>query len=109
MTEERGPETGQGCGQTDRQAGQGALVLPLVISIAILVALALTLTWLNIERTKLAYRVRALQNEVVRITDLNAKLSIEREHLLSPFELGKKAERMGLGPAKPGQIRRIQE
>ena len=84
-------------------------MLPLVISVTILVALALTLTWLNIERTKLAYRVRVLQNEVVRVTDLNAKLSIEREHLLSPFELRKKAEPMGLGPARPGQIRRIQD
>jgi len=91
------------------ETGQGGLVLPMVISVTILVALALALTWLNIERTKLAYRVRVLQNEVVRITDLNANLSIEREHLLSPHELRKKAERMGLGPARPGQIRRIQD
>jgi hypothetical protein len=73
------------------ETGQGALVLTLVISVTILVALALTLTWLNIERTKLAYQVRVLQNEAARISDLNAQLSIEREHLLSPRELGKKA------------------
>jgi hypothetical protein len=91
------------------EAGQGGLVLALVISVTTLAALALTLVWLNIERTKLAYRVRTLQNEVAQIIDLNAKLSIEREHLLSPHELGKKAERMGLGPAKPGQIRRLQD
>ena len=87
---------------------QGGLILPLVISMSILVALALTLTWLNIERTKLAYRARVLQNDMARIVDLNAKLSIEREHLLSPYELRKKAERMRLGPAQPGQIRRMQ-
>jgi len=91
------------------EAGQSSLVLPLVMSVATLVALALTLVWLNIERTKLAYRVRALQNEVAQVIDLNAKLSVERELLLSPHELGKKAERMGLGPAKPGQIRRLQD
>ena len=91
------------------EADQGGLVLPLVISLTILAALALTLIWLNIERTKLAYQVRVLQHDVARIVDLNAKLSIEREHLLSPHELGRKAERMGLGPARPGQIRRIQE
>jgi hypothetical protein len=90
------------------EAGQESLILPLVISVTILVALALALVWLNIERTKLAYRVRVLQNEVARTTDLNARLSIEREHLLSPHELGRNAERMRLGPARPGQIRRIQ-
>ena len=72
-----------------------------------LLALALTLVWLNIERTKLAYRMRVLQHEVDERVDLNAKLSVEREHLLSPRELGKKAELMGLGPAKTGQIRRL--
>ncbi|MCL1939076.1 MAG: hypothetical protein FWG04_00235 [Desulfovibrionaceae bacterium] len=91
------------------EAGQSSLVLALIISVTTLAALALTLVWLNIERTKLAYRVRTLQSEVAQITDLNAKLGIEREHLLSPHELGKKAERMGLGPAKPGQIRRLQD
>ena len=90
-------------------AGQGGFILALVVSVTTLVALALTLVWLNIERTKLAYRVRTLQREVTQVTDLNAKLSIEREHLLSPHELGRRAERMGLGPAKPGQIRRLSE
>lgn len=91
------------------EAKQGNLVLALVISVAALAALALTLVWLNIERTKLAYRIRTLQHEAAQISDLNAKLGIERELLLSPRELGKKAERAGLGPAKPGQIRRMQD
>lgn len=91
------------------EAGQGGLVLAMVISVVMLAALALTLVWLNIERTKLAYRVRTLQQEAAQSNDLNAKLGIEREHLLSPHELRKKAERMGLGPARPGQIRRMQE
>ena len=94
-----GEEPAQGWGQN--------LVLALIISVTTLAALALTLVWLNIERTKLAYRMRVLQHEVDERIDLNAKLSVEREHLLSPRELGKKAELMGLGPAKTGQIRRL--
>lgn len=107
MSEERildrlgrpGEEPSEGRGQN--------LVLALIFSVAMLAALGLTLVWLNIERTKLAYRMRALQHEVDERIDLNAKLSVEREHLLSPRELGKKAELMGLGPAKTGQIRRL--
>lgn len=86
--------------------GQG-MVLALVLSISILAAVGLILVWLNIERTKLAYRARTLQHEVEQARQLNAKLGVEREHLLSPSQLGKKAEEMGLGPAKPGQIRRM--
>ena len=111
-----GPASGPASGlkhgtpqEAEPGAGQGGFILALVVSVTTLVALALTLVWLNIERTKLAYRVRTLQKEVTQVTDLNAKLSIEREHLLSPHELGRKAERMGLGPAKPGQIRRLSE
>lgn len=89
-------------------AGQ-KLVLPLVIAVACLTALALTLVWLNIERTKLAYNVRGLQREMEQRLDLNAKLGVEREHLLSPHELGSKAEKLGLGAARPGQIRRLEE
>jgi hypothetical protein len=80
----------------------------MVLSAAFLAALALSLVWMNIERTKLSYRLRNLQNEMEQAIDLNAKLNVEREHLLSPHELGKKAETLGLGAAKPGQIRRIE-
>ncbi len=99
-----------GLGRPGEDSGEGRgqnLVLALVISATTLAALGLTLVWLNIERTKLAYRMRTLQHEVDERIDLNAKLSVEREHLLSPRELGKKAELMGLGPAKTGQIRRL--
>lgn len=92
----------------DKGAGQ-RLVLPLVLAVACLAALALSLVWLNIERTKLAYRVRALQHELQQAQDMNAKLGLEREHLRSPHELGKKAEALGLGTARPGQIRRMEK
>lgn len=90
------------------QGGQ-RLVLALVVSMTMSAALALSLVWLNLERTNLAYRVRELQNQVQKGLDLNSKLFIERDHLLSPKELDKKAGPMGLGAARPGQIRRIHE
>ncbi len=94
----------KGDGQTG--GGQG-MVFALIVSMATLAAIALTLVWLNIERTKLAYRARNLQHEIALARDLNAKLGLEREHYLAPSSLRKKAGEMGLGPAKPGQIRRL--
>lgn len=107
MSEERVPDRLGRPGEEPAEGRGQNLVLALIVSVAMSAALGLTLVWLNIERTKLAYRMRALQHEVDERIDLNAKLSVEREHLLSPRELGKKAEMMGLGPAKTGQIRRL--
>lgn len=99
--------TSAASGETGGEEGGQRLVLALIISVAALAALGLTLVWMNIERTKLAYRIRSLQHTVHEADELNAKLSVEREHLLSPHELGRKAEAMGLGPARTGQIRRM--
>ena len=67
----------------------------------------LVLVWLNIERTKLAYQERAMLRDLEVRADLRGKLQVERAHLLSPLELGKKATRFGLHTAKSGQIRRM--
>lgn len=93
----------------ESEPGGQRLVLALVLLGAMLAALALSLVWLNLERTSLAYKVRELQRQVQEGLDLNAKLGIERDLLLSPHELGRKAEAMGLGTARPGQIRRLEE
>lgn len=93
--------------ENDTGRGQ-AMILASVLSISLLVGLALLLIWLNIERTKLAYDARALQGEVEHARELSAKLGVEREHLLSPGRLESKAEQLGLRPAKPGQIRRME-
>jgi hypothetical protein len=102
------PDAGQAAGAGRNRAERGT-VLPLLFSGAFLAALALSLVWLNIERTKLAYRARNLQRELEQAQDLGAKLKAEREHLLSPHTLGRKADALGLGPAKPGRIRRMEQ
>ena len=82
-------------------------ILPLVLAVLFFLALALFLVWLNIERTKLAYSVQTLQTEVDARGELHSKLLVERDHLLSPQQLGNRAATMGLQIAKPGQIRRM--
>lgn len=88
-------------------AGRGA-ILVLIVSVLVSIAVALSLVWLNVERTKLAYRAHSLQREVDRVQETNAKLEVERNFLISPQELSKRAEAMGLRPALPGEIRRME-
>ena len=92
-------ETGENPGQY--------LVLAMIVSVLGSLALGLTLVWLNLERTRLAYDIRTMQREVGIRADLGAKLQAEREFLLSPHVLGAKAEQLGLYTAKPGQVRRM--
>lgn len=71
--------------------------------------LLLASVWLNIERTNLAYGIEKLEKQVQRASGLMAKLEVERDSLLSPYQLDRLARRHGLGPAEPGQIRRLDE
>ena len=90
--------------QGEAASGQ-TLILPLILSVLCLVALGLMLVWMNIERTQMAYRMLTMKDEVARLSDLSAKLTVERAHLLS--QLGERARDMGLQPANPGQTRRM--
>ncbi|MDD4732132.1 MAG: hypothetical protein PHX58_09390 [Desulfovibrio sp.] len=80
-----------------------------VILALVLVALGLRLAsvWLNIERTDLAYGIEQSENEIERISKHVDKLEVERNNLLSPYQLKELASKHGLGPAEPGQIRRL--
>jgi hypothetical protein len=79
----------------------------MIVSFMGSLALGLTLVWLNLERTRLAYDIRNMQREVSIRADLGAQRQAEREYLLSPHVLGAKAEELGLFTAKPGQVRRM--
>ncbi|BDQ33694.1 hypothetical protein [Pseudodesulfovibrio portus] len=70
-------------------------------------SLGLGAVWLNIERMDMAYDLRKMEKSLGRKEDLAAKLAVERNNLVSPYELKKLAGRLGLGVAAPGQIRRI--
>ncbi len=93
--------------KTAPEGGQGGLVLTLIISCATAVALGLAMVLISIDRTELGYSVQRLKNEVQTRTNHNTQLEVERERLLSPYVLGKKAAELGMRAARPGQTRRM--
>ncbi|MBU1249403.1 MAG: hypothetical protein KKB70_11935 [Proteobacteria bacterium] len=71
--------------------------------------LLLGTVWLSMERTNLAYGIEKLEKQITEERQLIAKLEVERDNLFSPYQLERLAKRHGLGPAAPGQIRRMDE
>lgn len=70
--------------------------------------LGLVLVWGGIERTDTTYFINIAQNEAREKQALRAKLEVEKERLLSPYELRKKAESFGMHAPYQGQIRRME-
>ncbi len=85
----------------------GGLVLTLILSCITALALGLAMVLISIDRTELGYGVQRLKSEVRTRTTHNAQLEVERERLLSPYVLGKKAAALGMREARPGQTRRM--
>lgn len=84
-----------------------SLVPVLVVSCVVNVALGLALVLVSIDKTELGYEVRKLEGQVKTREDHVTELEVERGRLLSPYVLEKKAAELGMGAAKPGQIRRM--
>ena len=83
--------------------GNSGVILSLLLSLL----MGLALVWLSIERTDKAYSIRQLRNEVEQRAVLKTKLEVERDRLLAPHVLRRKAIQLGMSEAKPGQIRRM--
>ena len=92
----------------DSSSGSGWL-LALVLSILTSLILGLTLVWLSIEITDMTYSIGQLQASVSERRALKAKLEVERDRLLSPYELGRAALTRGMREAVPGQIRHLED
>lgn len=88
------------------RSGKGWL-LALVLELLSLVIMWLVLVWGGIERTDTTYFINIAQNEVRERLALHAKLEVERERLLSPYELRRKAAELQMREPRPGQVRRI--
>ncbi|XPV76819.1 MAG: hypothetical protein ACNI27_02545 [Desulfovibrio sp.] len=71
--------------------------------------LGLCSVWVNIERLDVAYTLRTIEKKLDKKSALVAKLEVERNNLLSPYQLQKLAKKYGLRPAKSGQIRRMED
>lgn len=92
-----------------KKQGSTGWLLALILSVLSSLILGLSLVWLSIEKTDMAYSIRQLYAQSEDHASLRAKLEVERDRLLSPYELGRVAIRLGMREARAGQIRRIQE
>ncbi len=63
----------------------------------------------NVERMDLAYRMENLQQEYRNNQELNTKLTIERNNLLSPYRLQEQGKQKGLVKPDEKQIREIRK
>ncbi|MDY0307096.1 MULTISPECIES: hypothetical protein [Desulfovibrio] len=77
--------------------------------LALALALGLASVWMNIERVDLAYTLKKMEHELSDKSTLADKLGVERDNLMAPYQLKRLADKFGLGPAGPGQIRRLNQ
>lgn len=89
------------------KSGRGWLIILALLLLALPI-LGLVLVWGGIERTDTTYFINIAQNEVRDKLALRAKLEVERERLLSPYELRRKAEEFGMHEPHQGQVRRME-
>lgn len=89
------------------QFSSGGWLLLLIFSLLFSLITGLSLIWLSIERTDMAFTIRQLRSQVDERIVLKSKLEVERDRLLSPSLLGLRAVELGMREARPGQIRKI--
>lgn len=89
--------------------GSSGWLLIIALGILSCMVMSLIMVWINIERMDTSYFINILQVDVRERQAHKAKLEVEREHLLSPYELGRRAEAFGMHQPRPGQIRRMDE
>jgi len=90
-------------------AGGAGWLLALVLSVLISLVLGLTLVWLSIECTDMTYSLGQLQVSASERNALKAKLEVERDRLLAPYELRRGALTLGMREALPGQVRNLED
>ena len=84
------------------------LLAVLALGLLACMVMGLVLVWSNIERMDTTYFINIAQNELRERRALRAKLEVERERLLSPYELRRRAEEFGMREPRPGQVRRME-
>lgn len=89
--------------------GSGGWLLTLILSLLFSMVLGLALVWLSIDRNDTAYSIHKMQGQAEEARAHVNKLEVERDSLLSPYVLGRKAEQLGMGMADPGQVRRLEQ
>ncbi|MCF8085363.1 MAG: hypothetical protein K9J48_00595 [Desulfohalobiaceae bacterium] len=79
----------------------------LIVSGLAAFGLSLGLVWLNVQMVNISYDIKQLESELQSEKTLNAKLEVERMHLVSDYKLQEMASRLGLRPPEKEQIRRL--
>ncbi len=87
------------------ERGSSGWILILVLGTLSAMFMSLVLVWVNIERMDTSYFINTLQIDIKEKRTHKAKLEVEREYLLSPYELGRKAKTLGLHQPGIGQVR----
>ena len=91
---------------TPKRGGRGWLLV-FVVLVMFPVVMLLIMVWSNIERMDTTYSIKQKQNTLNERRALRAKLEIERDRLLSPYELKRKAQEFGMREATANQVRRL--
>ena len=89
--------------------GSGGWFLFTLMALMFSIIMGMAVTWINVGSRSIATDIHKMQCQTEAARTHIAKLEVERDSLLSPYILGKTAERLGMGIADPGQIRRIEE
>lgn len=89
-------------------SNRGWFLLVIISTMAALL-MGIMLVWLSIERTDMAYSIRQMRITFESRAALKSKLEVERERLLTPFELSRHAVRLAVREARVGQIRHLAE
>ena len=88
--------------------GSGGWFLFTLMAFMFSIIMGMTVTWINVGSRSIANSIHEMQCQTEAARVHIAKLEVERDSLLSPYILGKTAERLGMSMADPGQIRRIE-
>ena len=91
---------------SDSKTGRWARWSPILAGLSAL-GLSVGLVWLKVQTVNLSYDIKQLKSELQSEKTLNAKLEVERMHLVSDYRLQEIASRMGLRAPKKEQIRRL--
>lgn len=94
--------------KSDQKRGGRGWLLASMLGVMSLVVMGLIQVWSNIERMDTTYFINIAQTKLNERRALRAKLEVERERLLSPYELKRKAQEFGMREAAATQVRRLQ-
>ncbi len=90
-----------------KKRGSSGWLVFIVLGVLSGLLMGLVMVWSNIERMDITYLIKQLQASMKERQEHKAKLLTEREFLLSPGELGRRAAALGMTRPNPGQVRRM--